>query len=109
MPSSTICEQLHSCIVSIMNDNHLSLPRLDTIPMTLGQTEEAFWDILKGRNKVNSGQLIKPARLILPDLINTMKINSITPKLRSPLTMHPTILVCKFNYNILFIHSFTRY
>ena len=92
-----------------MNDNHLSLPGLDTLPTTLGQTEEAFWDILKGGNRVNSGQLIKPAGIIPPDLINTTKINSITPKLRSPLTTHPTILVCKFNCNILFILSFTGY
>ena len=90
-----------------MKDNHLSLPGFDTLPTTLAQTEEAFWDILKGGNKVHSGQLIKPAGIITPDLTNTAKINGITNKLRSPLTTHPTILVCKFNYSVLFINSFT--
>lgn len=83
-----------------MTDNKLSIPNRIISP-DLATNEEAFWDILQGGNRTKRGQLIKPADILPPDLVNFTKLDLITPRIRSPLSLLPVILVCKSSLAIV--------
>jgi hypothetical protein len=105
LQTTDIQQQLHMHIYNIMTDNKLSIPNR-TISPILAINEEAFWDVLQGGNHTQRGQLIKPADILSPDLVTFTKLDQITPKLRSPLSSLPVILVCEFSY--LFSNHVTR-
>ena len=77
-----------------MTENRLTIPDYVLSP-NLAPNQEAFWSILQGGNRTKRGQLIKPADILPPDLANFTKLDQVTPKLRSPLSALPVILVCK--------------
>ena len=91
---ANIREQLHTYICNIIMDNKLSIPNRNISP-NLAQNEEAFWDILQGGNRTQRGQLIKSADVLPPDLANFTKLDQFTPKLRSPLSSLPVVIVCE--------------
>ena len=93
---TNIREQLHLNICNIVTDNKLSILNRDVSP-NLAPNEEAFWDILQGGNRTCKGQLIKPADILPPDLMNFAKLDQVTPKLRSPLSPLPIIIVCRLS------------
>ena len=97
----TVRQQIHEHIHQLMSDKHLSFSNI-TFPNSLSENEEAPWQMIRGGNKVASGQLLKWADLLPHQMRTIAQILPTIRKVRSPLCTHDIILIGKLLVFLIF-------
>jgi hypothetical protein len=106
--TTTVRQQIHEHVHQLMLGKHLSFSDV-TFPTSLSENEEAPWQMIRGGNKVASGQLLKWADLLPHQMRTIVQILPTIRKVRSPLCTHDIILIGKllilFFFRILTCHQ----